>query len=1278
MGARMAAFDWSRTPLGAAERWPQSLKTSVSICLASRFPIVLYWGPEYVVLYNDAYSQILGSKHPWALGQACRVCWAEIWGTIGPMLDGVLATGQATWSDDLLLRLRRFGYPEECYFSFSFSPVRVESGAAGGVFTAVIETTEKVIGERRLSTLRDLAARAVDAKSEDDAWRIAAETLAGNARDVPFAVLCRRVEGEIRIAGVSGIDEGNPICAALSRPGSELSAQAGEVLRSGQPAIVEDLGAFASNVPRGWWETPPRTGLLLPVAALGQGTTGVILAACSPAKSLDESYRTFFDLLTRQIATSIADARAYEEQHRRAEQLAELDRAKTAFFSNVSHEFRTPLTLLLGPLEDVLAQPPGALPEPEREQLLVVRRNALRLLRLVNTLLDFSRIEAGRVQAVYEPTDLCTFTREVASAFASAMERAGLRFSVACEPADEPVYVDREMWEKIVLNLVSNAFKFTFEGEIAVALRQVGERAELTVRDTGVGIPAAEMPRLFERFHRIEVSRSRTHEGTGIGLALVQELVRLHGGTVAVESIEGRGSTFTVSIPLGNAHLPPERIGRKRSGISSGLRLEGFVEEADRSTHGGSAAAEMDLTPLLPGLDAPPEPVKTEPQETILIADDNADMRDYLTHLLGSSYVVHAESDGISAVEAAVRLHPALILTDAMMPGLDGFGVLRAVRGDPELRSIPVILLSARAGEESRVEGLDAGADDYLVKPFTARELLARVGTHVRIAKVRREVAELQARLRGEAERERQRLREVLAQAPAAMGLLNGPEHRWVFVNDLYLRATGRNSADEFIGKTIRETLPELVGQPYFDLLDRVYRTGEPYSGREHMVWLKREASGELEEVYFDFVYQPIHGGDGEVEGILVHAIDVTDRVVARRLLEQSHQQLRSSYLGSQRLAAIVESSDDAIVSKDLHGIVRSWNPGAERMFGYTAAEMTGESILKIIPPELHDDERRILATIARGDRIQHFETVRMAKDGRRLEVSLTISPVRDETGKIVGASKIARDITRHKKAERALHITERLASVGRLAATVAHEINNPLEAVTNLVYLARCNSQDEVVTAHLAQAEEELARISLLTRQTLGFYRETRGARRLTLDSLVTPLVFAFQARARNKGIQIETEFRQNPEINAIPGEIRQVIANLLSNSIDAVEAQSAIGIRVSEVGFVRGRPCKGVRLTVADAGTGVPKEIRSKLFEAFFTTKKEVGTGLGLWVCRSIVEKHGGSIRLKSSPQAGASWTVFSVFLPVDAEIDEQSEEPERMRPGALPPFGESASPL
>jgi signal transduction histidine kinase/PAS domain-containing protein len=781
LGALMRSKDWSQTKLGPPENWAQPLKTCISICLKSRADLLIWWGPDLVILYNDAYSNTLGVKHPFALGKPGQEVWSEIWDVIGPMLNRVMATGEATWSDDLPLILERHGYPEETYHTFSYTPVPDEHGKIMGVFTPVTETTERVISERRLRTLRDLGARSADAKSEPEAWSIAAEVLSANPYDIPFALLyCINQEGRSAQAmGWAGIDPAHGFCAAevsLQDTNTVLGTLLAESVKSGKPAEFASADQLPYALPGGVWGVPPRELIAIPLSQTGQAhPLGVLVAGVNRRKLLDDSYRTFFNLAGGQIAKSVADAQAYEQERRRAEALAELDLAKTAFFSNVSHEFRTPLTLMLGPLEDILEKPED-LPGAVHEQLSVVHRNSLRLLKLVNSLLDFSRIEAGRVQAVFVQTDLAKVTGEVASVFRSAMEKAGLEFEVECEALAEKFYVDRDMWEKIVLNLLSNAFKYTLEGSVHVSLREVNGSAELMVQDSGTGIPEHELPRLFERFHRVEGVHGRTHEGTGIGLALVQELVKLHGGSVRVESEFGEGSRFYVTIPAGKSHLPADRIEGGRELVSTGLRADSYVEEALRWLPAGSGAEEVMAAPSLGNsIVSEINPMEEgKPRELILLADDNADMRDYVRRLLSERYRVHAVANGRDAVDAAYELNPDLILTDVMMPGLDGFGVLRAIREHAETKAKPVILLSARAGEESRVEGLQAGADDYLVKPFTARELMARVGAHLNMARVRQETGELEKSLRSELESRVKERTAELERAEAGLRALSG------------------------------------------------------------------------------------------------------------------------------------------------------------------------------------------------------------------------------------------------------------------------------------------------------------------------------------------------------------------------------------------------------------------------------------------------------------------------------------------------------------------------
>ncbi len=428
---------------------------------------------------------------------------------------------------------------------------------------------------------------------------------------------------------------------------------------------------------------------------------------------------------SRELAESIRELRAANLK------LAELDTAKTAFFSNISHEFRTPLTLMLAPIEDALADHAEPLSSIHRQRLQLARDNSLRLLKLVNTLLDFSRLESGRVQANYAPTDIAAFTTELAAMFQSAADRVDIRLDIDCPTVSEPVWIDREMWEKIIPNLVSNAFKFTFTGEITVRLREYAECVVIEVADTGIGIPEIELPRIFERFYRVTGSKGRTHEGTGIGLSLVRELVQLHGGHITVESIVDRGTCFRIEIPKGHKHLPNNTVTMAASEAEVSHHTVSYVTEA--AYWNNNTIVEETIA-------------ASEPQDScrarVLIVDDNNSLREYIAMLLTPHYDTVVVNDGLAALEAIKAQRPDIVVSDVMMPRLDGFGLVRALRADSNTTTLPIILLSARAGDNAAIEGLDAGADDYLVKPFSARELLARVRTHVELARMRHTLIE--------------------------------------------------------------------------------------------------------------------------------------------------------------------------------------------------------------------------------------------------------------------------------------------------------------------------------------------------------------------------------------------------------------------------------------------------------------------------------------------------------------------------------------------------------
>jgi PAS domain S-box-containing protein len=854
LGALIRAKDWAATPLGPIDDWPQSLRSCISHLLPSRAQIVLFWGPEFVTVYNDAYRPVFGGKHPRVLGLPGRESWSELWDMLQPLLAGVVNTGDAFWAKDLMFMIERHGYVEETYFDVSYDPVRDETGRVGGVFCIVSETTGRVVGERRLAALRDLGRVSNGATSAGDIFRNSATVLENYGKDVPFTALYSwdAAAGTARLEAASGIaagDAGAPLLIdATNRHQSWPLGSDAEIVLAEPPADVD--------LPRGPWPEPVKHAAILKLATRANETYGYLVCGLSARRKFDDDYRDFVRLVGANISGALAGVRALEDERRRAEQLAELDRAKTAFFSNVSHEFRTPLTLMLGPLEDLLSRS-ESLPPDDRALLAVTQRNGVRLLRLVNTLLDFARIEAGRAQASYQPTDLCVLTAELASNFRSACERVGISLVVDCPQLPEPIYVDREMWEKIVLNLLSNAFKFTFEGEIAIRIRDAGSGIDLAVSDTGTGIPPDELPRMFERFHRVENARGRSHEGSGIGLALVSELVKLHGGSIAVDSALGQGTTFLVRIPKGTAHLPAERLraSTASAAAASPRGAEAYVAEA------------LEWLPDVPQTLAPRQDLPR-----VLLADDNADLREYARRLLSEQYQVHVVADGQAAFEAARELRPDLIISDVMMPRLDGFGLIREVRADPQLRATPIILLSARAGEESRIEGLDRGADDYLVKPFSARELLVRAGTLIRSAELRRRAEEARAQF------------ETLLNAAPLGVMLVDEDFRIAAVNPIALPLIGES---DLIGRDFDSLLRTVWSSADAEEITRRFRhtlqTGEPHVVPE---FVARRKDRQVME-YYEWQVSRIPLPDGR-SGVVCYFRDISRTILAREALREA------------------------------------------------------------------------------------------------------------------------------------------------------------------------------------------------------------------------------------------------------------------------------------------------------------------------------------------------------------------------------------------------------
>jgi signal transduction histidine kinase len=915
MGQRIREYDWSKTPLGPVEIWPQSLRTCVRIMLTSRQPIWIGWGKELIKLYNDPYKDIVRGKHPWALGTPASVVWKDIWKDIGPMLRQVMEEDEGTYVESQLLIMERNGYPEETYYTFSYTPIPGDNGGTAGMICANTDDTERIISERQLSTFTQLGKNLADCQSSEEVIARTIETLKQNRHDFPFALFRTISDGKAKLA--LSTDPGGLHESVTAEIDLDADHEIARILQNAvttrQLQVFEDLTQKVGKLPRGAWSVNPDKAIALPIGqpSLPQ-PIGVLIVGLNPYRLLDEKYRSFFLLVADQIANSFANVHALAQERKRSQALAELDKAKTTFFSNISHEFRTPLTLLLAPVEDAMGDP--KLDEENRARMSVAYRNAIRMQKLVNTLLEFSRIEAGRIEGKFRKVNICALNEDLASTFRSAVERAGMRLSIRCQRITDDVYVDTEMWERIILNLISNAFKYSVEGEIVITTRQVGAAIEVSVADTGIGIAADQIEKIFSRFHRVENPGGRSQEGTGIGLAMVKELVKLHHGNISVSSTPGKGSVFTVTIPAGREHLSDQQVDESGNGQANEFKhSNAFVQEALKWIPTRDETEIRSNQPRNNGL-----------RSKVLLADDNADMRDYVERLLSDQFDVVTAGDGEEAFRKATEFRPDLVLSDIMMPRLDGFGLLKKIRGHREIKNTPLIFLSARAGDEAKVEGLDAGADDYLVKPFSARELIVRVANHIRINQVRRET-ELQ-------------FYQLFLEAPAIINVFRGKDFRY----ELFHPKNREFFGDvDFTGMKLLEALPELEGQQVIEQLNRVYNEGVTIYENEKPVVL-HDRTGALKELYFNYIYQPWYDLKGEIQGVLNFAIDVTAQVTARKKIEDSERKYREL---TEHLEAIVEertvelrrSNDDLqqfahVASHDLKEPVRKLKTFINRM----------------------------------------------------------------------------------------------------------------------------------------------------------------------------------------------------------------------------------------------------------------------------------------------------------------------------------------------------------
>ena len=1025
MGKLIRYKDWSKTPLGSPTTWPQSLRTSVSLCIASNFPIAIAWGPQHVQIYNDGYWPITGDMHPTSMGQDFKECWISAWPVIGQAFEEA-SKGATRFLETQRIFLDRYGYSEETFFTFSFSPILDESGGVGGLFHPVIEQTQQTLAERRLNILPAVANHTVNARTAKEASALIMDCLKDFELDIPFVLLYSiDADGkEANLDGSVGVERDSPLAPAKINleEHSLKSWPLIEAIQNGKSVQVEKLAEIFGSFDCGPYPEPPEQALVFPVILPGAAHNNYFLVTgVSSRRRLDEKYLLFYELLTASVTNVLTKARAYEEERKKAEALAEIDKAKMVFFSNISHEFRTPLTLMLSPLEELLNQKNNNFSEGEKENIETTHRNALRLLKLVNTLLDFSRIESGRQQGVFSLMDIAALTKNLASNFRSVIEKAGLKLIVKAESIIRPVYVDKHMWEKIVFNLLSNAFKYTLEGSIIVKLTSEKDFIVLKIKDTGVGIPENELPKMFERFHRVQNVTGRTYEGTGIGLSLIKELVKMHHGTIGVESKLNEGSVFTVKIPFGKEHLNEHQISETVNDTDE-IYANIYIDEAEtllnteKLTNESSTAKHSNLH-----------------LSTILVVDDNADMREHISSILSNNFNVITANNGMDALHKLKETIPALVLSDIMMPVMDGIGLLKEIKSNKSTANIPVILLTARAGEQSRIEGWETGADDYLVKPFSSKELISRIASQIKTQQIRAASETM--------------LKNIFMQAPVAISVLEVSEYKYVLVNP-EAQKLFRRTAEQVLGKTVKELFPEAESQGLVQIFDQVLSTGVTFAVNEMPLMLEDLNVGVLRLRYLNFSVEAIKNGDGKVQSLLIVCLDTTEQVETRKKVEESESRFR----------LMANAIPEVIWVADVQGQPEFFNKRWEEFSGvpfevHTAAE--------VVAAFLHpDDAPAVLAAFSEAiktGRLMEVEQRNRSASGEYRWFLNRAAPYRNpQTGEIEKWFGIGTDIDERKKTEQALAESEsRFRSMADASPLLIWTIDaNGLSAYYNKTFL--------------------------------------------------------------------------------------------------------------------------------------------------------------------------------------------------------------------------------
>ncbi|KAF0366923.1 PAS domain S-box protein [Gigaspora margarita] len=1121
------SFDWSKTPLGPMSSWAPSLKSTVDLCLHSVFPIAVYCGPELILIYNQMYRPILKTKHPNAMGLPAKEAWSEIYDDdLGPKFQEVMTTGQGLFRDDNLMLIHREGYIEECYFSYTLSPIFEADGSVNGVFNAVQETTQRILATRRLKTLGELGNRTPGAKTVESSCHMVAATLRDNDEDIPFAIIylieSDESNNKIRmarlvsttfdeeletIAGSDGVDEyvftkgrskrilpdylsdiqdnititiednnnnnnnNNNMELSISSnvqatSSHDTSFHIQHVVRTGEHAIITLSNGCKA--------------ILLPVAtSTGKNVlTSVMICGINPRRALDREYMGFLQLVVGHVSSSMTHGKSREEERKQAEMLADLNRQKINFFQNISHEFRTPLTLMLSPLEEAISM--CSPDSPILPNLQLINRNARRLLKLVNTLLQFSRMEAGRLEARFQKTDIAKITLELASCFESMARSLQLDYIIDIqnqkefdEKLEREVFIDHDMYEKIVFNLCSNAFKHTWTGNVTVRLR------ELYLEESHQWIQTKQRPDYDDNDPDVVMQGEGDKDAMDIDDDFEADL----GKRMSMSSIDDE-KTKKYQFPFDDMSVD-------------------------------------------------------------------------------------------------------LVLSDIMMPNMNGYQLLSAIRNDPILQLIPVILLSAKAGEEASIQGLEKGADDYLTKPFSARDLIARVRVNIRLSYLRQQLL-LQQRRQSET---KQLLFSISNKIRSGLSL------------------------DKTLTTAVEEILRILPSDRVFILASE----NQNFANHEIMAYAAADPNEQnMKGLKFQYTY----GGDvqAEAEASTTASSEGIKPLLEHIIKDSLDYSRETDVTVLLNFSSLVANKPVSLISIPIRENSITWGwlvanrpPNTQWMNSEKTflQQITNQISLAITHAKLMEEKLKREAQI---------EAAKAANEAKSRILANTSHELRTPLGAIIGVLSAFEDTPLTEDQKDMVHIMTRASDV------VLSVVNDILDA-----------------------AKLEAQKITLVNRtfdlfdfmeKTIELFGENAGNKQIELILCCDP-------DSLPKYVKSDPERLQQVLINLLSNSLKFTDNGevVLKVSLEEIEEESSSSS--DENAAKKGRLC----VEVIDSGIGIDPAFIKSIWESFSQgdqsmTRRQDGTGLGLSICKHLVTINGGLIDVESEVKKGSRfWFTWNI---------------------------------